>query len=134
MDTHWIRPLIGRPWRAYATGLDAYDCWGVVAHALRTQYGVEADRHLDVISGDDAGFHAAVLKEAGSGRWRQCDSPVDGCVVLMARMRRFQHVGIWVDVNGGRVLHSHQSAGVSLDSIQQLQVLGFRKFEYWQAV
>lgn len=133
-DYSWVPDLIRLPWRAYATGPAAYDCYGLVWTVLRDQYGVDVDRHLEIESGNHRAMHRVILREQAAGRWQRLDRPVDGCVVLLSTGEKFHHIGLWLDVNGGRVLHSRQGRGVALDSMQQLASLSFRKFEYWQAI
>jgi len=131
-DYSWIGPLIGKPWRAYASGPHAYDCMGVVAAGLRIHKRIDIGRDFGVSVGDVSAFDAAVSQEKASQSWRQLRQPVDGCVVLMSRSRLFHHIGMYLDVNGGRVLHSREGVGVALDGLHQLA--DFHRIEYWEYV
>lgn len=131
---NWVAPLVGLPWEAYATGPAAYDCHGLVCHVQHRHYRRRLDRHLEVVSGDVEAMHTAICAEQETGRWQRLSAPKDGCVVLLTTGTRFHHVGVWLAVNGGRVLHSRAKRGVALDSVQHLRTLGFREFEYWLPV
>lgn len=133
-DFTWIQKYWQKPWVAYASGPEAYDCWGLVHAVLQEQYGINSMRYLEVVSGDHRAMHKAIEGEMVSGAWERLDQPVDGCVVLMSQGVRFHHIGIWVDVMGGRVLHSKDGRGVCLENLQALRASGIRKFEYWRAV
>lgn len=132
LNYDWVVPLLGLPWEAYATGPEAYDCHGILCYGKYQHQCVEIDRHLEVITDDIAGIHAAIKSEQETGAWVQLDKPSDGCVVLMAQGTRWRHVGMWLDVNGGRVLNSRHGRGVCLDGFKELEALGFRKFEFWE--
>lgn len=121
---------IGRPWRAYASGPDAYDCWGLVQQVLSEMHGCEVPRFETVPVDDKRAFHDAFIKEAASGRWVRVPDPQDGCVVMMARGRIFHHVGIFTRLNGGRILHCAEGRGVCTESELQLRP-AVNHFEYW---
>lgn len=45
MSAPWIDAALGKPYRAGATGPDAFDCWGVVRGFLRDR-GIDATTHV----------------------------------------------------------------------------------------
>lgn len=128
--SHWVAEYIGLPWRAYASGPEAFDCHGLLWHCLRQHYGVDMSRYKNVITGDHRGIHDAIGNEQRGGDWVRLDAPCDGAVVLIGNLRCWHHIGLWVDVNGGRCLHSRQEAGVALDRLAQLHTLAPR-VEFW---
>lgn len=125
-----VADYIGLPWCAYATGPDAFDCHGIVWHGLHAYYGVDMSRYREVITDDHDGIHAAISAEKKTGNWVPLEQPQDGCVVLMGSRRRLHHIGLWVDVNGGRCLHSRPGAGVALDRLSQLRTFA-GVIEFW---
>lgn len=128
--SHWVADYIGLPWRAYATGPDAYDCHGLVWHCLSRHYGVDMSRYREVITNDYRAISQVVKSEQQTGCWQQLDQPQDGAIVLIGTLRTWHHIGLWVEVNGGRCLHSHQGLGVGLDRLGQLTQTTART-EYW---
>ncbi|BBB29382.1 NlpC/P60 family protein [Neptunomonas japonica] len=133
----WLSDMLGKPWRAYATGenvegVEAWDCWGVVVHAFYQLHGVALDRHLDIPTKSPRSFVRVVAQEITSGHWRQISHQKHGCVVLLATATRFHHIGIWLDINGGRLLHSTEGVGVALDSSAHLS--NYNLVEYWEYV
>jgi cell wall-associated NlpC family hydrolase len=133
--SHWTDPYKGKPWVAYTTGPHSFDCWGL-ACAVLADDGHIVDRHLEVDVEDVSGFDSAVLAEISSGSWRRVDvsqdHPRERDVVLMARADLYNHVGIYTEANGGRILHCRKGPGVCLEPLQKLQRLGLQKFEYWR--
>ena len=51
--------------------------------------------------------------------WQPVDAPQEGDAVLMSKGRHVCHIGIWVVVNGGAVLHSIEKSGVVLSRVSQ---------------
>lgn len=127
---HWVNDYIGLPWRAYASGPDAYDCHGLVWHGLSHHYGVDMARYRQIITNDYRAISQAIDGEQRSGLWLPLERPADGAIVLIGNLRLWHHIGLWVDVNGGRCLHSSAGLGVSLDRARQIQTLAPR-IEYW---
>lgn len=128
----WVVPLVGLPWREYATGPDAFDCWGAVFHGYREHLGVDLNRHLEIPTADARAFTEAVAAEVATGHWQQLQQPEDGCLVLLSQSRLFHHIGMWLDVNGGRLLHAKQGLGVQLQPGFILN--DYRRVEFWKYV
>tara|TARA_B110000908_G_C10258955_1_gene457674 strand:+ start:522 stop:929 length:408 start_codon:yes stop_codon:yes gene_type:complete len=125
----WAKQYIGIPWVAYATGPDAYDCWGLVVHCLKTHFNIEADRFSGVITDDHKSINRAFESEAGKKQWIEIDEPIEGAVVMLSlKTRFFHHIGIYTN---GRVLHSRDGANVSLESISRLKQSGFKQIRYY---
>jgi len=132
MDTQWLTECLGKPWRAYATGPDAWDCYGLVVHGFDQLHGVRLDRHIDVPTKQPTAFMRAVAAEISTGKWQQIPNPAHGCVVLLATGTRFSHIGLWLDINGGRLLHSREGCGVCLEGRAHLST--YNTVEFWDYV
>jgi hypothetical protein len=79
-----------------------------------------------------AAFHKIVATEIKTGNWQQLTQPEDGCLVLMSSARIWHHIGIWLAINGGRLLHSSEGCGVALNGKNTLNT--FNRVEYWKYV
>lgn len=132
MSEHWAYQYIGRPWISGARGPDAFDCWGLLWWIKRVHYG----QCIPEYPGIDATNLELVtsLVDAGSkdSAWRQLPQPVDGCAVGMSKGRRFHHVGIYAEVDGGMVLHAHDKGKVVAQSISSLRNAGYRRIEFFE--
>ncbi len=133
-DKKWVERYVGLPWIAYATGPTAYDCWGLVVYVAEKYYNLSFTRHLDTVTNDSRAIHKTIRKEIASGKWQQSETPRDGSVVLLSLSRKFHHIGIWIDVDGGMLLHSFEGSGVCLSSLAQLKDAGFQRIEFWQKI
>ena len=59
-------------------------------------------------------------------RWNGSRRPRKGDCVLMRQARYPVHIGIWLDVDGGRVLHAVRDSGVVAQSRDSLAAHGWR--------
>lgn len=130
--TDWIEPLLGVPWRRGATGPDAYDCWGLARAVERERYGRELPA-LGVDPDDAPSLARALRAFVASAGWRRVTQPRDGDGVVMRLAERGSlHVGVWVDANGGSVLHVPRGGAVVLSSPAQLAMAGWIDVRYYR--
>lgn len=126
--SHWSDAYIGLPWKAYATGPDAFDCWGLVYDVLQKHFRQRSlCRHSAIVPGDALAFHRAVLCEIQSGHWRKTDLPKEGDVVLLGKRKLFLHIGI---VAGSSILNVRDGVGACRENEASLKYL-FNRIEYW---
>ena len=120
MTLHWAAAYIGKPWRLGAVGPDEFDCWGLLRHAFHARTG-----HLVPAIPHDADDQLARMRDferhPERARWRKVDAPQELDAVLMAHARYPSHVGLWVDADGGRVLHACRPSVVAQDFLSLRQ-------------
>lgn len=133
--THWAEQYIGKPWRLGTSGPDTFDCWGLVRAVLGEHFGIA----VPVIEIPDcAGL--AVVREATKqlaqhpelARWQAVAVPRAGDGVKMSCARDPWHVGLWLDVDGGGVLHCLEGPGVIFSSPAALKAAGWGRVTYWR--
>ena len=130
---HWARDWLGRPWVGGARGPDTFDCWGLFLFVQRAYFG----RVLPEIPVDALNLRTVIETfryHPERAHWRGVDSPLEGDAVLMRQSRYPVHVGVWLAVDGGGVLHCVQSAGVVFQSASALaqhgwKIAGLYRFE-----
>ena len=127
----WVNDYIGLPWVAYARGPSAFDCAGVVIEVLAKHYNQRTlPSFLNVITDDYRGITAAVEAEKKTGLWRQVAEPEDGAVALFYIRRNgdeyVRHLGVYVDIDGGGILHSAEKQQCTFDPVSRLQRLFVR--------
>lgn len=124
--THWAIAYIGEPWVA-----GEHDCWAFFRR-------VQADRFGRAVPAIDVNAHSlmacarAVADNPERANWLPVSSPVEGDAVLMAHSRYPSHVGLWVDVDGGGVLHCVEGAGVIFQTIKNLKACGWGHVEFYR--
>ncbi len=119
----YVSALQGRPWSA-----DQH-CWALVAEVQAELFGralppvLIADR---LTAGELVrAFHDHPERE----RWRQVERPAHGAVVLMHRPgahARAIHAGVYLDLDGGGVLHVDDPHGVTFDDTLSLNLRNWR--------
>lgn len=128
--THWVNEYIGKSWERGAKGPDQFDCLGLVQHVQAVHYGV-------TIPGVTCGKNMlsiirAIMNANNLPGFKREKTPKEGDVVKLYRHEFPDHIGIWVDVDGGGVLHSSQKNGVTFDSPFLLKSMGWEKIEYYR--
>jgi cell wall-associated NlpC family hydrolase len=129
--THWVNEYIGKPWERGCAGPDRFDCFGLVQFV--------GNAHFD-LGIPDLAAHPESLKQAirairDDGNWAEfvpVDRPQSGDLVKMYRHSDPDHIGIWVDADGGGVLHSSRGIGVMFDTPFLLASMGWVKLEYYR--
>ncbi len=122
-----INRYIGLPWVNGARGPDAFDCWGLLAWVQRAHFGID----LPERSIEPAVMRAIYRDEVEAGRWRILARPVHGCGALL-RDGDQPHVGIWLQCDGGGVLHALAGAGVIFTQRRDLKDAGYERTTWYQ--
>jgi len=117
--------LIGLSWVAGARGPEAYDCWGLFLTVQRQHF----DRDLPEIPIDALDLRAvldAFTAHPERQRWQSVSAAEEGDAVLMRQSRYPVHIGVWLDIDGGGVLHAVRHAGVVFQTLAALNAHGWR--------
>lgn len=120
-----LADLIGLPWVAGARGPQAYDCWGLFLAVQREHF----HRELPEIPVDAQDLRAvldAFTTHPERQRWLGVCLPESGDAVLMRQSRYPVHIGVWLDIDGGGVLHAVRHAGVVFQTLAALDIHGWR--------
>ena len=128
--THWAFSYIGKPWKSSCDGPEAFNCWGLVLDVYRRFYG----KTLEIIPVPENNLKAlikTVEAHPERQRWEATSIPKEGDVALMRQSRYPTHVGLWVEVDGGGILHCIQGAGVVFQSLQALELIGWKVEAYY---
>ncbi len=116
--------FIGLPWRFGARGPDAYDCWGLLHECRQRFFGGGIP---DTVLGEPA--RALYAHKLRSGEWQLVACPQHGDGVLLREGDR-PHVGIYLDLDGGGVLHAMEGRGVIFTPLRGLFGLGYSNPKY----
>lgn len=120
---------IGIPWEAGAQGPDAYDCMAFFRCIQRTHFGVDVPRIIAPDYDDQDVIADLFLNHPERHRWPRISAPVHGCAVMI---RRPMHIGTWLDIDGGGVLHCVRGAGVVFTHGGSWATSGFGRREYFE--
>lgn len=129
---HWATKYIGKPFKLGARGPVAYDCWGLMREIYQTEFNIQLPDHPGVTE-ETLGFQSRVLLEDMSTAWVPSPEPFDGCGVAMSHKIIFHHVGVYLDVDGGKVLHAWEGTGVIASSYRDLRLArGMKNIKYYR--
>lgn len=123
---HWAEQYLGQQWENGAQGPHKWDCWSFFRHVQ----GEHFDRQVPIIETDAANL-LAVTRQFGEHserqKWVEAPDWFEGDAILMAHARYASHVGIWLEVDGGGVLHCQRSSGVIFTRPSALALAGWGK-------
>lgn len=118
---------IGTPWEAGAQGPDAYDCMGFFRMLQGRYFGIDVPKIIAPDYNDPRVLVDLFGSHPERKRWPQIERPVHGCAVIV---RSPLHIGTWLNIDGGGVLHCVRGIGVifTTDSAWPLSGFGRREF------
>ncbi|MCG8522104.1 MAG: host specificity factor TipJ family phage tail protein [Pseudomonadales bacterium] len=129
---HWANAHIGKPWEVAAEGPDSFDCYGLLRHVQQKHFGVEMPKLAEVDRGSILAVVRAIRRNPENQMWQEIETPKEGCVVKMFKDGEPDHIGIWLDEDGGGVLHCVKAYGVCYDSRFELETLGWRGLRFFR--
>lgn len=123
----YVSDLINTPWER-----SRLHCWSTVCKVQRDVFGRALPVVFDAGGGGGEGRRyrrEAFAGHAERGRWTEVGVPRHGAVALMRRSAApagdYEHAGVWLDLDGGGVLHSDYPHGVVFDSPIELAARGW---------
>lgn len=129
--THWATEYIGKPWRMASDGPEAFDCWGLVVEIQRRLYG----RNLETIQVDPQNLRLLIQTIRDHPvrlDWKPTLYPKEGDVALLRQSRHPVHVGVWLEVDGGGILHAAQERGVVFQNMRSLLLNGWQIENFYE--
>ena len=120
---NWLNNYIGIPWVNGGRSIDGFDCWGLLWHIYQEYFDLKIECHPTHDASQISKNKALFMSEKRA--WQRVEHPKNGDAVAMATGRAVHHVGIWLNVDGGMILHTMESTGCVLQTIPALQSRGF---------
>ena len=119
------------PWEEGAQGPDAFDCMSFNRMIQARHFGISMPEIT--VPDYENGMALVELMRGHSERdnWQRVKFPQHGDMVLVHRP---MHYGVWIDVDGGGVLHCVRGAGVVYTKGASWQFSGFGRREYFRHV
>jgi cell wall-associated NlpC family hydrolase len=118
MNTEALNQFIGKPWKFWAFGPDAFDCWGLTVTAARVLYGVVLP-DIPVNLARWPGTPAVAAAQLATGLWRELPAPRPGAVLALLDMRgRVRHASLCVGVD--RVLHTTEGYTSRIEALRNV--------------
>ena len=120
---------IGIPWEAGAQGPESFDCMAFFRHVQEKNFGIEVPTII-APDYDDANILVdLMINHPERQKWLKIPTPEHGCAVIVHKP---MHIGVWLDIDGGGVLHCVRGVGVIFTSNGSWSVSGFGRREYFR--
>lgn len=118
---HWAEQYIGHSWVKGGNGPDVWNCWNFVRHIQKTHFGIVMP---EVNADEDStlSFVREFSRNAEHEFWSELATPQEGDCVEMGTGKTITHIGVWVEADGGGVLHCQRGAGVVYTAAHLLRV------------
>jgi cell wall-associated NlpC family hydrolase len=126
---HWVYEYIGKPYVKGSFGPDSFDCWGLVWTVYKNRFEIELPRFLFVDNQSALDIRRAMKENAR--QYEELAQPEEGCIVGIGQGRELSHVGIWIESDGGLVLHA-TAPRVLAQSLKALRLAGFQKIQFYK--
>lgn len=120
---------IGAPWEAGAQGPQAFDCMAFFRHVQGRHFGIAVPPIIAPDYDDPAQLVRLFAGHEERARWTRIEQPEHGCAVIVHHPL---HIGTWLDVDGGGVLHCVRGAGVIFTADSAWRFSGFGRREYFR--
>lgn len=120
---------IGMPWQAGAQGPQVFDCMAFFRHIQARHFGIQVPAIIAPDYDDGAALAGLFDRHEERARWRRVDAPRHGDAVLIHRP---MHIGTWLDIDGGGVLHCVRGAGVVFTADSAWRLSGFGRREFYR--
>lgn len=125
----WAADYIGIPWEAGAQGPDSYDCMGFFRMVQKKHFGIEVPSIIAPDYNDPAVLVELFGTHEERHRWVAMATPTHGDAVIIHKPL---HIGTWLDIDGGGVLHCTRGIGVIFTSDASWRMSGFGRKEHFR--
>lgn len=130
---HFAEQYLNKKWQAGARGPDTFDCWGLVYWIYKQHFNVELPSYPCVNALNLKQVTQVVTDESKDLEWFKLENAVDNCVVAMSKnTKHLHHVGLYLDVDGGLVLHALDERNVIAQPLRDLTRTGWRRVEFYK--
>ncbi|MBA5779535.1 hypothetical protein H2509_20585 [Stappia sp. F7233] len=119
-----LQALIGSPY-SNTDERPGYHCWGLFCEVQRI-LGRDGLPRIVLERMTAASQGDALLHHGERENWREIPAPVHGAAVMLGRSRLPIHIGAFVGIDGGGVLHATPKLGVVFETLETLRFAGWR--------
>ena len=129
---HWATKYIGLPYLlGGVSAQEGVDCWGLMRLVYQQEFGIALPTIPGVTAASAVAQHRAYVKEL-SRDWIRMETPQEGAGVAMSQVGSLHHVGIWIAVDRGKILHCWRQEGVVADTLRRLALRGINSVFFYR--
>lgn len=116
---HWVKSYIGK---SYIKG--KADCWTVFCDIQNNIFNKNIDE-LDFGKINSLNTRKEFLKNSLRQRFEEVTIPVDGCAVFLSKGQYTSHIGTYIALGEGKVIHAVEHSGTIIQNISDLELNGW---------
>lgn len=129
----WASKYLGKKWVLGAKGPDVFDCWGLVHYIYKHHFGVNLPEYPAINVNTLSKVVRLINRGLQSDQWEKLATPEHGCAVGMStNIKSMHHVGIYVAMDDGYVLHCATGKNVIAQPVNDLHRTGWKRVEYYK--
>lgn len=114
---HWAIQYYGVPWKPLGRDMSGFDCYGLFKHVQREHFNIDVPEIRINPIADTSGKFRAFKEHNEFNNWHEVKTPKDGDAVLMGAGNCVSHIGIFLEVDLGGILHCDDDRGVKFTPI-----------------
>lgn len=126
---HWSCKYIGMKFLIGGRDENGVDCWGLLRLIYSREFDIELPELPGIAQTQVSRIATQIVKQ--SSDWAQ-SYPFDGAAVAMSTSNVFHHVGVFLDADGGKILHCWDRHNVIADSLRGLHLKGIQRIVYFR--
>lgn len=119
---------IGLPYKRGGDTKAGFNCWFLMAH-IQKEYFNKNIPHVDIENPDV--IKATHIEYMRKGAWEIVKVPSHGDVALMKDAPN-PHVGVYLDIDGGGILHAEEGVGVNFLPMRYLAHAGYSRTVFYK--
>lgn len=117
----WVNDYLGKPWSPLGYGPDDYCCWGLVQQVYKNQRSIDLPQYPTIAPNQHLEINREFTKGSKNGNWTAQKNPLHWDLLLMSAGQYPSHIGIYLAIDGGLILHSTEAGGVVATPPQNLR-------------
>lgn len=130
MNIEEVEQYLGAPYLAGSFGPPevGFNCWGLLHYVQAKHFGVKMPK---APIGDAETCRRMFTDRIAARVWAQVEQPRHGDGALM-REGKNPHVGVYLNIDNGGILHALEGVGVIFTPITDLGFHGFSRVKYYR--
>lgn len=128
-EVDFVLKYLGTPYKIGTQGPEYFDCWGWVRFANKQLWGRDIP-WIDMSQQSPGEFIKRGYEYRRQMDWVVMDNPIHSCLVEMSHRLHAHHVGVFLDIDGGQVVHAIQGNGLICDALLTLPACGWHPIRF----
>jgi len=119
-------------WAENYVGTSQKDCWQFIREVYEKELSIELPEFSGIMIDNIREITRTMEIQSKNNMWTRVSTPIDLNVVALSKGSFIHHVGIYTELDQGKILHAFQGALVAAHDEVQLKKQGFKRIEYYE--